>query len=204
MELRSVVDFLNKQMERTEVLLVEARQYLKEGMRIVVPTLFGYTEQARQVKRSVTVTTAASKKRKKWDRKSYFSDAATKLPQDGVKALEALLEGALDIGCEVTWGTGATKGSFNIKEPMVSVRSVLSVYSDGRIYFNTDWLSGSETEKRGRDQLKVLLSEKVGLVVHDDYATKTPTFDVSKWSNKVPLLVEALKEFVTEFRANVQ
>ena len=59
MELRSVVDFLNKQMERSEVLLVEARQYLLRGARIVVPTLFGYTEEARQVKRSVTVTTAA-------------------------------------------------------------------------------------------------------------------------------------------------
>ncbi len=43
-ELKSVVEFLNKQMERSEVLLVEARQYEHNGMRVVAPTLFGYTE----------------------------------------------------------------------------------------------------------------------------------------------------------------
>jgi hypothetical protein len=49
-ELKSVVDFLNKQMERSEVLLVEARQFLHEGLKVVVPNLFGFTEEARQVK----------------------------------------------------------------------------------------------------------------------------------------------------------
>jgi len=46
-ELLSVVEFLNKQMERSEVLLVEARQYSSASGRVVVPTLFGYTEEAR-------------------------------------------------------------------------------------------------------------------------------------------------------------
>ena len=35
-ELKSIVDFLNKQMERSEVLLVEARQYEKDGVRLLV------------------------------------------------------------------------------------------------------------------------------------------------------------------------
>jgi len=46
MDLKSVVEFLNKQMERSEVLLVEARQYKHNNMTIVVPMLFGYTGQA--------------------------------------------------------------------------------------------------------------------------------------------------------------
>lgn len=54
-ELKSLVDFLNKQMERAEVLLVEARQHEYDGKRIVAPTLFGYTEEARQVKRTISV-----------------------------------------------------------------------------------------------------------------------------------------------------
>ncbi len=41
MELKSVVDFLNKQMERSEVLLVEARQFSLNGIAVVTPTLFG-------------------------------------------------------------------------------------------------------------------------------------------------------------------
>jgi excisionase family DNA binding protein len=51
MELRSVVDFLNKQMELSWVLLVEARQYTSGATTVVVPTLFGYTEEARRAKR---------------------------------------------------------------------------------------------------------------------------------------------------------
>ena len=54
-ELKSLVEFLNKQMVSSEVLLVEARQYKYDGVTVVVPTLFGYTDQARQIKRTVTV-----------------------------------------------------------------------------------------------------------------------------------------------------
>src|SRR5438046_7789945 len=54
-ELRSIVQFLNNQMERTEVCLVEAKQFEQDTIRVVVPTLWGYSEQARRVKKTVTV-----------------------------------------------------------------------------------------------------------------------------------------------------
>lgn len=50
-ELRSLVEFLNGQMKDTEVLLVEARLYDSPNGRVVVPWLFGYTEEARIAKR---------------------------------------------------------------------------------------------------------------------------------------------------------
>jgi hypothetical protein len=50
-ELRSLVDFMNRQMKDTEVILVEARQYQHQNQRIVVPWLFGFTEEARVAKR---------------------------------------------------------------------------------------------------------------------------------------------------------
>jgi hypothetical protein len=50
-ELRSLVDFMNKQLKDTEVLIVEARQYQQGNDRIVVPWLFGFTEEARVAKR---------------------------------------------------------------------------------------------------------------------------------------------------------
>jgi hypothetical protein len=81
-ELRSVVDFLNRQMEQTEVLVVEARQYEWQGQRVVVPVLFGYTEQARMAKRSV----APASPRKKWDASLFFADAAGKCYFAAVRA----------------------------------------------------------------------------------------------------------------------
>ena len=200
MELRSVVDFLNKQMERSEVLLVEARQYVWEDTRIVVPILFGYTEQARQVKRSVTVTKAGS--RKHWNRTSYFADAEARLAPAEVKILQTLLAQALTLGYEISWGTGSSRGSFNLKEPTVCPRSLLSIYSDGELYFNSHWLNGSETAERVRDRLKSSLMGKVGLEVPTDYTQRSPSYKISEWGTKVLVLVEVLKQVVSKFRAN--
>ena len=201
-ELRSVVDFLNKQMERSEVLLVEARQYLWQGTRVVVPALFGYTEEARQVKRSVTITTAAS--RKKWDRNAFLADAESKLTPGDVRAIELLLVKALALGCEVSWGTGQANGSYSIKEPTICPRSLLSVYSNGRLAFNSIWLNGSDTAEGGRDTLKDLLSTKVGLVVPTDYMEKAPGYSFAEWGPNVQLLVEVLQQIVTQFREAAQ
>jgi hypothetical protein len=197
-ELRSVVDFLNKQMERSEVLLVEARQYLWQGTRVVVPALFGYPEEARQVKRSVTVTTAAS--RKKWDRNAFLADAQSKLAPGDVRAIELLLDKALPLGCEVSWGTGQTNGSYSIKAPAICPRSLLSVYSNGRLAFNSVWLNGSDTAEQGRDTLKDLLSTRVGLPVPADYVERSPGYTFAEWVPNVQSLVEVLQQIVTQFR----
>jgi len=103
MELKSVVDFLNKQMERSEVLLVEAHQYKHNDMKIVVPTLFGYTEQARQVKRTVTIT---SGQRKPWDFSSFFADARVRLSEKSVSAIQKLFDECKSLSGDIVWGTG--------------------------------------------------------------------------------------------------
>lgn len=104
-ELRSIVDFLNRQMERTEVLLVEARQYELEGTTVVVPTLFGYTEEARQIKRIVVTSTGGS--RRKWNEAAFFETATAGLGKPGSDALRAVYQGARSYGLAITWGTGA-------------------------------------------------------------------------------------------------
>jgi len=54
-ELKSIVKFLNSQMERSEILLVEARQYQIGNERIISPAPFGYSEEARSIKRKVSI-----------------------------------------------------------------------------------------------------------------------------------------------------
>ena len=62
-ELRRIVEFLNEQMERTEVLALEVRQYVEEGGDRVtlVPRLIGDTEAARRTKGA-----GVSRRRRKW------------------------------------------------------------------------------------------------------------------------------------------
>jgi hypothetical protein len=49
-ELRRIVEFMNEQMDPAEVLAVEIKQYVGDGMKTLVPQVFGQTEQARQKK----------------------------------------------------------------------------------------------------------------------------------------------------------
>jgi hypothetical protein len=52
-ELRRLVEFLNEQMRTVEVLAVEAKQFVGEGVSAIVPRLLGMTETAREVKGQV-------------------------------------------------------------------------------------------------------------------------------------------------------
>jgi hypothetical protein len=159
-ELRSVVDFLNRQMERSEVLLVEARQYSLDGSRIVAPALFGYTEEARLIKKNAVKSPLL---RKPWNRSLFFIDAASKLAPEQVNAVESLLDYCLSLKCEVTWGTGIQKGSFNVKEPLICQRSILTCYSNGDLVFNLFWLHGSEIALHAQHRLRELAGKKLNL-----------------------------------------
>jgi hypothetical protein len=84
-ELRSMVEFLNGQMKDTEVLIVEARQYKHDNARIVVPWVFGFSEEARVAKKeSKAETGRASVARKaKLTDEEYFNLLEKSLP--GIK-----------------------------------------------------------------------------------------------------------------------
>ena len=45
-ELRTIVEFLNRQMNPAEILAVELRQFTGEGLRTVVPLLVGQVQEA--------------------------------------------------------------------------------------------------------------------------------------------------------------
>jgi hypothetical protein len=49
-ELITIIEFLNKQMDPAEVLAVEVKQYIGEGLKTLVPRLVGQTAEARQRK----------------------------------------------------------------------------------------------------------------------------------------------------------
>lgn len=197
-ELRTVVDFLNGQMERSEVLLVEARQYTTGDRRVVVPSLFGYTEQARLIKRSVSVASASS--RRKWDRDSFFADAARKLSPSEVQAMTDLYDSATGLGCAIAWGTGKDNGSFNIKEPALCQRSLISVSSNGLLSLNFGWLNESEREQRVRDKLRDLAAERLGVAIPNDYAQRHVSVPPGQWVPKSTVLGRLLADVLSEFR----
>lgn len=196
MELKSVVDFLNKQMERSEILIVEARQYLHEGIRIVTPTLFGYTEEARQVKKSVSIKTG---QRKKWDRLSFFADAEERLEPTQVNAIRQVFNKCESLHCEFSWGTRKTAGSFSAKWPHLGKYSVMTIFSDGYLTVNFGSFNKNTKEEEFRDFLKDQIVNKLNLAVPEDYEKRYPNYKITEWSPQVEELIQVLNEVIAEY-----
>ena len=183
-ELRSVVDFLNKQRERSEVLLVEARQYEANDLRVVVPTLFGYTEQARLVKRSVPINTTAQ--RRKWDKTTFFDEAGTQLDDAGFQAVEELFNQCVLLGFGINWGTGAKSGSFSVYERSICQGSFLTLRTNGTLVIHFGVFYGTEAAELAGDRLRNPISVQMGMRLED--TSKYPEYRLSEWKNKVGLL----------------
>lgn len=189
-ELRSLVEFLNKQMERSEVLLVEARQFRLEGKHIVVPTLFGYTEEARQIKRpSVAVAAAA---RHRWDENSFFADAQARI-NGKVAQLRDLYDQLKAEGFGLDWGNGQKTGTFNVRlHHSITPRALITVYSTGGLQVNLILLPDPFP-----DRLKSIVEKDLGLSI--PLGQKYPSFPINEWGDKIDALVKGLLSIAEEF-----
>jgi len=190
-ELKSIVDFLNKQMERSEVLLVEARQFRTVDSAFVVPTLFGYTEEARLAKSSVRIASRRSPRRK-WDEPSFFADAHSRLSGSDFAILQGVYSNLPAGVFDVSWGTGAARGSFNIALPSACPRSLFSFYSDGMLHVNLEWLKGSEAGENLRSRVFEFALKGLKLPIESD--ATYPTCPISDWGPKAGLV----RAFLTE------
>ena len=104
MELRRVVEFLNNQMARAEVLAIELRQFARGNLRTIVPTVYGQTQEAASQKRAVSG--------RSWDEQSLFEDLANRSTDAEVGAARAIYDWMRKDGRRaVVFGTGSGSGS---------------------------------------------------------------------------------------------
>jgi hypothetical protein len=190
-ELKSVVLFLNQQMERAEVLIVEAKQFEHDGDRIVVPSLWGYTDQARRIKKTVTVRAAGE--RRSWDEQSFRADLERRLDQASAKAILHFYDRLNAApGIEVRWGSGKGAGSFSAIDPRLAQRSFLSVFSDGRIWISLGWLRWSPTELAFRDAYSAELQRIPAIASHLKDHDRIE-LSAADWISSAEMLLQAVE-----------
>ena len=194
-ELRSIVEFLNNQMELAEVLIIEAKQYTDGSSRVVIPLLFGFTEQARQLKKSITVSQDSL--RRKWDEESFFEDAKGRhaLNEEQIASIRKLYEFSKRNADEITWGTSANRASFNPKFSKISTRSPYAVYSDGALVFNLGWLT-TGPEMRYKQALKNGVEKIPGFVLPNGY--EYPSVSITHWGHSVEALLDVLRDAIQQ------
>ncbi|HVW08267.1 MAG TPA: hypothetical protein VHC90_06775 [Bryobacteraceae bacterium] len=106
-ELRRIVEFLNRQMNPAEVLALELRHYSGEnGLRTLVPTIYGQTEEARGIKSAASASTVT------WDEESVFERLALKATADELAAARSIVNW-MKARSKIRFGHGKQEGSIN-------------------------------------------------------------------------------------------
>jgi hypothetical protein len=99
------VEFLNGQMDPAEVLAIEVRQHIGQGLKALAPMLIGQTAAAQRAK------AAGARPSRKWDEPSFCADLEATHP-DAVPVARRILEWAeINVG-NIWWGEGTQSGSF--------------------------------------------------------------------------------------------
>lgn len=196
MQLRSIVDFLNRQMERSEVLIVEARQYQDGESRIVVPHLFGYTEEARRVKRTVSVDQPA---KRLWNRDTFLQAIGENVGSEALDPISKFIDEMESLGAQMAWGRGAYTGSLNAKWPGIVSKSMASIYTDGKMSLNFGWLNGEE-DLPARDRFLEEVRTRTTLVIPPNCLEKYPYYSWEDWGGSLNELVAAIRVTVESGR----
>lgn len=159
LELRSIVEFLNGQMKDVELLIVEARLYQKGNSRIVVPWVFGFTEEARVAKQKSKAETVRASPVRGED--AFWEAAEDALREEGegwVSRLRELIASIAEIpGCELTWLRSCTVSLPSV----VPGKILLGFQRDGSLCLYLDrWLplQGAELTKEQSDAREAFLA----------------------------------------------
>jgi hypothetical protein len=120
-ELRRVVEFLNQQMDPAEVLAIEVRQYVGQGLKTLVPRVMGQTAEAER------------KKGRMWDLDTFLQTLNKNCGKATADLAQRLHDWAQTALGELRFGHGAERGSFGpVLFPDWSQAPIFVVRSDGR------------------------------------------------------------------------
>ncbi|MEO1084071.1 MAG: hypothetical protein AAFY88_07500 [Acidobacteriota bacterium] len=184
--LRDLIGFINEN-SRFDVYGIEIQFYRFDGYEVAIPKLHG-AEARKEVARGSTSS------RGRWSEERYFDDASSRLDPTEVEGLRQLYDYAIRHADRVTWGTGVTMGSFSLKyEHIHPTKSVVSVYSNGRIDLNFHWLSeGSAPPPAAVQNLAESLRRLAGWDLPPDHADTFVGIPSSVWARQVDIVLEAL------------
>jgi len=182
-ELRRVVEFLNEQMTPAEVIAIEVKQYVGEGVKTLVPRVIGQTAEAETKKR-------ASSPGRQWDEESFFSLLSEKVDASAVRAARELFDWAKKNNLNADWGRGKVDGSF-IPVLVVGDRPYYSivVYTYGRVevqfqHMNRPPFDDHELRREMLGRLNAIPS----VSIPNDAITKRPSIELARLGQDAAML----------------
>jgi len=173
-ELQRVVEFLNEQMNRTEVLAVEIKQYAGDELKTLVPRVIGQTAEAQRTKKPP---------KRKWDQVSYFQEMERLPSPVSAEVAKRILEWADPPRVtRVRWGEGRELGSFVPTYIHQGTKHQLfAVYTNGVVEIYFQWYAQKQpfASESLRKELQTRLNQLEGVEIPDDGLVRRPTIPLN-------------------------
>lgn len=180
-QLRRIVEFLNGQMEFAEVLAVEIRQFVGQGLKTLVPRVIGQTVEAERRK------SAGTREKRKWTEESFFEALTQEHGQVEANAAKAILDWANKNNLRIWWGEGAKEGSFY---PMVDHKGqphyTVSVWTYRRLEIQFQYMLDKPpfNDEAKRQELRDRLNQIPGVNIPLNAITLRPRILLSVLTDK--------------------
>lgn len=190
-ELRRIVEFMNTQMDPTEVLAVEIRQFLGFGLPTLVATVLGQTAEAQQRKGT------APGRGKEWDQTSFLQELDRRRGSQEAGVAREILRWAASQDLTVKWGNGRVHGTFQVYWADDEANHPLfGVWSWGAVQVPLGQMQGESpfAQEDQRRELVRRLNEIPGVAIPDSAVNKWPNIPLTKLVDDA-----ALAEWLTVF-----
>ena len=180
-ELRRVVEFLNNQMDPAEVLAIEVKQYVSEGLKTIVPRVIGQTEGAKK-KRS-----GSAHRSRQWDEHSFFSELEVRHGTEVSWVAREILKWAKNRKFRIWWGKGSISGSFfPIIDHDGESNQIISVWTYGTTEIQFQWMKTKPPFDSESVRMELLrrLNEIPGITLPADAITRRPNIPLSAFKEE--------------------
>ena len=199
-ELRRIVEFLNGQMDPVEVLAVEIKQFVGQGLKTLVPRVIGLTAEAERKK------TGSVSQERQWDEESFFDVLQQRRGDREANAAREILTWAKSACLRVWWGKGSKDGSFAILLDVGTIQHVVvSVWSSGKVEIPFQWMKDRKPfdKETKREELRTRLNAINGVVIAPDTLSRRPNVPLAAFTDPDALqqLLSVLDWSVSEVRA---
>lgn len=155
-ELRRIVEFLNEQMDRIQVLAIEIRQFAGAGVRTLVPQVIGLTERTR------SRSAAPRPRNTPWDRQSFL-ERLGELGSADIDTTTKILDWAQKRSLAVSGGRGQRMAGLNFNWNDISILGIDEWDGNARFRVNFYVLPPPFDAGPQRDELRSRLNELPGV-----------------------------------------
>lgn len=180
-ELQSVVEFLNRQMEQAEVLAVEVKQYRgKDGQPVtLVPRVIGQITDK-----------PAGRNARTWDENRFFAELEAKRGLEETRVARRLFDWSKKNVTSIVWGKGARDGQLT---PVLDVGGkgyqFMCVWTYGLVQMQFGYLQARSPLEPLEKRLELIaqLNQIEGVNISTDAASKYPSIPLAALTSEQAL-----------------